>query len=395
MTSVAQHIVAAVEQSVTDGALPESTTCEVNHEGRMVIEVPGKVRATIRPFLLRFNGPGTASFEYPPITETMPPGPPYVADADGPAVWHFDWEARDPDTGEQLAGKWKSHDIAEILAVLSSILAFDPDAGTDIAALRIPPRTPAAVPEPVEPVALDVDEPASDLAALGVAEIDAERVARNWPRDAKGRLAHKTRVLLAPLGEAPRQRRQPCLIIASAPRIREMPSLRLTVSDEFRVNFQHNWSIHPHLWSIAPEPTPDPSERRGRELMRRGELGLACREAGVGVDVHLMRLLSGLPMGPGDVVNDAEVAAARQIMSVLAPWKLAATARRIYDDLQVGRKTKLKPTGWEMKLAIFPHQHHQSKACILLSQSVDGAPVLKFGYTGDNSVVPLLWWRDA
>lgn len=96
MTSVAQHIVAAVEQSVTDGALPESTTCEVNHEGRMVIEVLGKVRATIRPFLLRFSGPGAASFEYSPITATMPPGPPFVADVDGPAVWHFDWEANEP-----------------------------------------------------------------------------------------------------------------------------------------------------------------------------------------------------------------------------------------------------------------------------------------------------------
>ena len=93
-------------------------------------------------------------------------------------------------------------------------------------------------------------------------------------------------------------------------------------------------------------------------------------------------------------LNPDHTTAAGQLLARLAPWQLAETVAWLHEDLQRGRRTRLSPTGWEMKLGWFPGQRTASRIGIMLAQTTDGTPVLRLAWNGDNATVPAEWWQS-
>lgn len=385
--TVAEYIHAVV----TAGQLPPGTRWGLDEElGRVEIEVPGTVRAWVEPFVAVFSSDSAVSMRYPGLDAELPEGPPFVVDRDPMSVWHFRWSILDTDD-EILHTGWMEHDVAPLVERLVTAVSFDAGAGGRLADVRIPAPPPGPdLPVP-DGIALELDP---SLTGVELPDLDAQRIARHWPRDARGRLAPRTRVLLATLGEAARGRRQPCVMISSARTLKGMPSFTVAVADEIRHNFQHHWGRHPHLWSSVEPPAPTELERRCRTLLANGDWGKACELAGVQVEPGLLRLLQGLPTGPVDLVDQDRVTAARQLLARLAPWQLAETVTWLHEDLQRGRRSRLSPTGWEMKLGWFPGQRTASKLGVMLARTKDGAPVLRLAWNGDNATTPAEWWQS-
>ncbi|MDO5084445.1 MAG: hypothetical protein Q4D89_13755 [Arachnia propionica] len=393
METVAEHIRRVVTDAVTAGRLPAETRCGPGTEpGRLEVTVPGKAEAWVEAFVAAFSSPGEMSLRYPGLEAGLPEGPPFVVTPDPLTVWHFRWSITDPDGG-LLHNGWMEHDLSCLVERLVSAANFDPAAGSSLAKVRITPPAPAPSHPVPDDVALVMD-PSLGTVDLELPDLDVRRIAEHWPRDARGRLAPRTKVLLATIGEVARGRRQPCVMISSAPTLKQMPSFTVAVSDEIRHNVRHNWSRHPHLWSAVTPPSATALERRCRELLATGRWGQACELARVQVEMPLLRLLQGLPTAPGALANPDHTTAAGQLLARLAPWQLGETVAWLHEDLQRGRRTRLSPAGWEMKLGWFPGQRTASRIGIMLTQTKDGAPALRLAWNGDNATVPAEWWQS-
>jgi hypothetical protein len=229
-----------------------------------------------------------------------------------------------------------------------------------------------------------------------VACIDLATVLQHWPRDAQGRLAVKTAVLLRGYGP-PMRKRQPCLLItspATQAQMRSSPVWKISISMEFLWNHKYQWSAAPWRWRAQPAPPENPDIARARQWLQQGRIEDACRSFGVALDDSVCRAAQGLPlqrfMGTPPVWRDELRAALHQ----LAPWRIPAAVQRVQDYLAAANRKAPKIGSWERKLFWFSGQRQQCKWGLLVEQGSDDAPRLKIAATSSNEYLPEADWRQ-
>ncbi|MDO4259505.1 MAG: hypothetical protein Q4C87_08305 [Actinomycetaceae bacterium] len=430
MGTIAEHLEGLIRTAMTDGQIPGKVTFALvdggmGNTGELSVHIHGHFRALISPMSISWGeNTQSASFEYPAITSDISA---LLPTSDTVGVLHYAVTFVEEESDDFIHDEWMLHDD-DVVATIIRLLTFEDTNKVSTPQLRLKKsmqQSPITAPPLALRPQLTID--LSGLQELGLDEslletsareaislnpdsltdtvfldpnnADVDLIAEHWPRDPKGRLAPKTRVLLAAFGAALRQRRQPCLYIESARTLKEMPSFTIRASSEFRLNFHHNWRLHPQWWNRESAPPPADAVKTGhiariRALMQAGALGKACDEAGVEIGENIPRKLQALPLFRGDEVNEEESDALHTLLWKLAPWKLHRALEIAETEFRIGRKGKLKADSVALKLAILPKQVGQQKGSIMLTPSSNGGPRIDFFYTADNNRLPTEWWQD-
>ena len=158
---------------------------------------------------------------------------------------------------------------------------------------------------------------------------DPALLAFNFPRDQRGRLLGKARVLIDTLEPAKPPARTRCRFL----RIQDA-RFELVTADEHVENQDHRWDNQPWRWRADGA---SPVERWGIEdlelaaavviLLEAAEWEVALRECGVQLGDDLRRILAAEPLGYllRDLAGGWARAAAEQLLQ-LAPWRLGPLA---------------------------------------------------------------------
>lgn len=177
----------------------------------------------------------------------------------------------------------------------------------------------------------NIDTAFADAAKADLAAVDKQRVARQFPRDAKGRIAKNTRVTLAAYGQiAKGPNKRQWLLCATAV---AAGRLQLGVNWLIAENQNHDWRGDPWRWR-KDAPWPDDATRWGIANDPRAAQALAALDAGrydqalalYGI-AHGPRMACVLHGRPLDVYDAhlAEKWAGELALCLarLAPWRLA------------------------------------------------------------------------
>lgn len=259
---------------------------------------------------------------------------------------------------------------------------------------------------PPAPWPADLPADVRQSALQDAAALDAERLARQFPRQLKsrqpkgrspqGHITKGSRVSLATYGAVPKgPNKRQWVLNVHAPAAGQ---LQLSLDCLIAENQSHDWQHSPWRWR-ADVPWPDAPARWGTQDDARAPRALAALDAGQygqaltlygithGPDVA--RVLHGQPLGPYDADHaPAWAQELAQCLARLAPWRLAQVAPL--------------PTR-SQRLLLLSGQTRQRKAALVLqatgkAKGQGRAPALRLDieYTGSNNRLPEAhFWRDA
>ena len=293
---------------------------------------------------------------------------------------------------------------------------------------------------PGHPVA-DQSPGAADLAE-DLAHLSAWEIARNFPRDDKGRLQLNCAVLLAPYRSAiPLPLLREVWLTAAGPARRSDPQV-ITVKLDLLIgdNHPHNWSRARWYWDrrcqtlneqarwgiTAADLQAVTGQRRGRRftelwagwqggrltpperialctaLQDEGRFEDALRVCEIAYPEELSQLLNGENRrlsGGGDYPTvEARAARAEKLRRALwesAPWRFAqalsdAQARLdAWTKARSGRPTKVP----QLRLFIFPGSPQARKPGLMLVPAGSGRARLSIVFTASNIVAPETTWK--
>ena len=230
-----------------------------------------------------------------------------------------------------------------------------------------------------------------------MAQLQAQRLLQSWPRDARGRLAARTSVVLAAYGPATRQR-QPCLLLSSLTATQmhtSTPSWELHLSNEFLYNHRYQWSEARWLWTDELAPVADVDQAKAQALIAQGRISEACALYGVQLSRSVRLLAAQLPFQRFQVLPAAWPQELSAALRQLAPWRLAGGCQCIQGYLGQTNRKPPKPGSWERKLFWFSGQRQQVRYGLGIRIGAEGAPELDIIATASNEHFPEPYWKQA
>lgn len=267
--------------------------------------------------------------------------------------------------------------------------------------------------------------------------LNLERILLHFPWDPAGRLELETTVLLNAYEttKPPRRDRNLCLAAIGPKRRRDEQRINIELVDLIMVNQSHRWERCPWLWQEAAMPaselwgseriqvspsndarrssraaarsSPAPVARtpeselasRSLQLLEDGDVEGALSLYGIHLSPDLHRLLGGERIKPPACCAHPDAAWTKLLVETLrqsAPWKLPgaivdeAERLRTWAAQKKGRKRQVPM----LKLVIFPGQHHQRKASLMLTgDEAGGNPRLVIEATASNARLADTAWK--
>jgi hypothetical protein len=307
----------------------------------------------------------------------------FLSDADGGRVWSG--RVLDPGAVVSVIHRWLHPSVPAPVTFSPGDLATAPARQGE---LRI------SIPSPLPGAQVLSEEDAALLDAV-LARIDPVVLARNWPRDAKGRPAPRTTVILAEFNTPSTTKRQPCLVLTSG--TLKDATTAASVTSVYVDNSRFDWSGRPELWSDSegtgvepPAPTTEP-----------GWFDRYAVECGVVVDDSVRLLAAGEPWTRFGDVPDAWPQELRSALADMNTARVPEALRRVRDRLDGSRKTRLKVGNLQRRMLLFSGQRGQSKWGLFLTEVAEGStqgtapgtPLLTISHSGANTVIPDAWWR--
>ena len=219
--------------------------------------------------------------------------------------------------------------------------------------------------------------------------IDPERLFLMFPRDRRGGLRPRTRLLLSPAGTSSDTERQPW-VVASGPERAGGDSLTVRVEPVIGVNEAYRFDLAPWLWQRNAPPLTEPSswtpfanDSAAIELLSRGMVEAGLRLSGLILDEGVTRLAKGQILGLG--YNDPTwPTAARESLCLVFP-SLLLTAGLAY-----ARRVLRSPSDG-IKLLTLPGQRQARKGSIIFVPS-DPAR-LELRWIGSNRRLSQVLWE--
>jgi hypothetical protein len=266
-----------------------------------------------------------------------------------------------------------------------------------------------------------------------------DRIRNDFPPDKNGMLALKTTVLLASYETVspPGRDRKLCLVLVGPRRRSDRQEIRVCLEALIPANQDHSWEWERWRWH-ADEADADCSTRWGApvpvEALAAGSLSLsqlsenletqsgdardraalaimlqddgrlldALKLYGVSIDGDVQRLCGGQKIYPQACCAYADEKWVHQLhnwMRACAPWLLGQATRREAERIAnwaAAKKTRRRRLP-ELKLLIFPGQHHSRKASLILTSSdLEGtSPRLEIRATASNSRLHESAWKRS
>lgn len=244
--------------------------------------------------------------------------------------------------------------------------------------------------------------------------VDPRRLVMNFPFDAQGRIELSTSVLLAvcETTKPPARDRVRCFVATSPARRSDTQEIRLELADLILPNQSHRWEKSPWLWTKDSIPS---AESLGMSNLKsaanklalqavqhldHGEMEQALALYGITFTADLHRLLGGERIKPPACCAHPDAAWTALMVDTLrrsAPWRLPGALAEEVERLHkwAGEKKGRKITPPLLKFVIFPGQHHQCKACLMLTADVDGRnPRFTIEATAANArLAETIWQR--
>jgi len=245
-----------------------------------------------------------------------------------------------------------------------------------------------------------------------IEQVRGEKVIRNFPWDAAGRLALDAAVLLNVYRSSkPRSKdRHLCLAALGPARRRDEQSIRIQLTDLIVVNQSHNWMRQRWMWSNSEVPHFDIDHGEGQHddelkrtlslrLLDDGQIEEALSLFGVTMSDDLHRLLGGERISPPACCAHPDETWRSLLIETLresAPWLLPkavmdeAARLKAWAAEKKGRGRR-RP---RLKLVIFPGQPHARKASLMLAGDVDGShPRFEIEATASNARAADSSWK--
>jgi hypothetical protein len=219
--------------------------------------------------------------------------------------------------------------------------------------------------------------------------IDPERLFLMFPRDRRGRLRPRARVLLSPAGTGSDTERRPW-VLASGPERAGGDSVTIRVEPVIAVNEAHRFDLTPCLWQRNAPVLTDPSswaqvanDRAAIKLLSGGMVEEGLRLSGLILDEGVTRLAKGRILGLG--YNDPTwPTVARESLCLVFP-SLLLTA-----GLSYARRVLRRPNDG-IKLLILPGQRQAMKGSIVFVPS--DPPRIELRWTGSNRRLSYVLWE--
>ena len=288
---------------------------------------------------------------------------------------------------------------------------------------------------------LDVDISAEAEAQYSndLIDLSPEAIARNFPRDDRGRWELSASVMLARYDCEALTDRELYLAACSPARRKDEQVIEVRREVMFGVNQIHDWTAAPWMWRRSAQTTDEETrwgvDHRIVELTRFGaescsiqdleakrnsgdlddtETAALCtllQDAGrfeealqlcnVSYPKELSRMLFAeeFSLSGGcdcmyEGASELRGAKLRRNLWEAAPWKFAEAVKREQQRLDQWRAAKSgRPRkSVQLNLFIVPKQRHSRKAKLVLVESKDG-PELQFDFNGSNATAAYQWWK--
>ncbi|TMF14216.1 MAG: hypothetical protein E6I37_03600 [Chloroflexi bacterium] len=222
--------------------------------------------------------------------------------------------------------------------------------------------------------------------------LERERLFLMFPRDRRGRLWPRARVLLAPAGPGADTGRRPW-VVAIGPERAGGRTLTIRIEPVIAVNEAHRFDLAPWLWRRDAPPlakssswAPLASDGAAILLLARGKIEEGLRTSGLTLDEAVTRLARGQVLGLG-YEDPSWPAVARESLSLIFPALLLSAGFRYASRI-------LRRPHDGLRLFTLPGQRQARKASIMF---VPGdTPRLELAWMGSNRRLSyLLWQRPA
>jgi hypothetical protein len=219
--------------------------------------------------------------------------------------------------------------------------------------------------------------------------IDPERLFLMFPRDRRGRLRPRARLLLSPAATGSDIERRPW-VVASGPERAGGDSVTVRVKPLIAVNEAHRFDLTPWLWQRNAALLTEQSswahlanDRAAIELLSGGVVEEGLRLTGLILDEGVTRLAKGRILGLG--YNDPTwPTVARESLCLVFP-SLLLTA-----GLSYARRVLRRPSDG-LKLLTLPGQRQAMKGSIVFVPS--DPPRLELRWTGSNRRLSYVLWE--
>ena len=219
--------------------------------------------------------------------------------------------------------------------------------------------------------------------------IDAARLFLMFPRDRRGRLRPRARLLLSPAGIGSDTERRPW-VVASGHERAGGDNVTVRVEPVIAVNEAHRFDLAPWLWQRNAPLLTEPSswahlanDRAAIELLSGGMVEEGLRLSGLILDEGVTRLAKGRILGLG--YNDPTwPTVARESLCLVFP-SLLLTA-----GLSYARRVLRRPSDG-IKLLTLPGQRQAMKGSIVFVPS--DPPRLELRWTGSNRRLSYVLWE--
>jgi hypothetical protein len=222
--------------------------------------------------------------------------------------------------------------------------------------------------------------------------LDGQRLYAMFPRDKRGRLRPRLRVLLAPMVPgSDRERRQ--WVVAVGPARVGGKEISIRHEPLIAANQAHRFDVAPWCWRSQGGALSDSStwgytgaDAESIGLLRGGHIEEGLRAAGLELDEGVTRLAKGLLIGLLNY-DPTWPEVTRERLCLIAPWLLLGPGLTYAHNL-----LKRKVDG--IRLFTLPGQPWAAKASVVL---VPGRqPSLEVRWTGSNAqLARVLWERPA
>jgi hypothetical protein len=222
--------------------------------------------------------------------------------------------------------------------------------------------------------------------------VQPDRLFVMFPRDRRGRLWPRARVLLSPAGAGSDTERRPW-IVATGPDRASGDSLTIRIEPVIAVNEAHRFDLTPWLWQrdtlALTEPStwvPLANDGAAIALLTRGKVEEGLRLSGLSLDEGITRLAKGLVLGLG-YEDPSWPATARESLCLVFPSLLLSAG------LTYTRRIFRRPSDG-IRLFTLPGHRQLRKASIVLVPT--DPPRLELQWTGSNRRLShLLWERPS
>jgi len=219
--------------------------------------------------------------------------------------------------------------------------------------------------------------------------IDPAQLFLMFPRDRRGRLRPRARLLLSPAGIGSDTERRPW-VVAKGPERAGGDSVTVRVEPVIAVNEPHRFDLTPWLWQRNAPRLTEPSswapltnDRAAIKLLSGGMVEEGLRLAGLFLDEGVTRLAKGRILGLG--YNDTSwPTVARESLCLVFPSVLLTAG------LSYARRVLRRPSDG-IKLLTLPGQRQAMKGSIVFVPS--DPPRLELRWTGSNRRLSYLLWE--